>query len=199
MMREIGLTGGIGSGKTTVARAFQALGYRVYYADDRAKALYDEDADLRTAMIALLGTEIYDVDGKLVRSRLAELIFGNKALLAKVNALVHPAVASDYKRWLQHCPDDYTKGAVIKEAAILFEAGSNTASHGVIMVYAPKQVRLARVQSRDGAVPAQVLARMNHQWPDSTKLALSDFVIYNDGTHTLLPQVQRSIQWMETL
>ncbi len=198
-MREIGLTGGIGSGKSTVARAFQALGYRVYFADDRAKALYDEDADLRAAMIALLGPEIYDLDGKLVRSRLAELIFGDKTILAQVNALVHPAVARDYRIWLDNCPADYSKRAVVKEAAILFEAASNITLHGVIMVYAPKQVRLARVQTRDAVVPKQVLARMGHQWPDSTKLALSDFVIYNDGSHALLPQVQRSIQWMESL
>jgi dephospho-CoA kinase len=199
MMLEIGLTGGIGSGKSTAARSFEALGYRVYYADDRAKLLYNEDADLRQAMIALVGPDIYDAQGKLERGKLAERIFKDKELLTQVNALVHPAVARDYEAWLRACPANYAKKLVIKEAAILFEAKTNTQLDGVIMVYAPKQLRIDRVCNRDGAAPAQVLARMAAQWPDSTKLQRADFTIYNDGIHPLLPQVQRAMQWMDTL
>jgi dephospho-CoA kinase len=199
MIQEIGLTGGIGSGKSTVARAFEALGYRVYYADDRARALYNEDAALKEAMIALVGPQLYDADGKFVRAVLADTIFADKALLARVNALVHPAVGRDYERWRAACPADYARPAVFKEAAILFEAGTHAALARVLMVYAPKQVRLARVQQRDGIASAQVVARMASQWPDSRKIALSDFIIYNDGRHALLPQVQSALQWIAAL
>lgn len=201
MMLEIGLTGGIGSGKSTVARAFEALGYQVYYADDRAKLLYNTDAELRSALEAIVGPEttLYDADGQLIRSQLAALIFADQALLAKVNALVHPAVTRDYERWRKALPASYGKRAIFKEAAILFEAGTNTSLHGVIMVYAPKGLRLARVQQRDGSDSAQVLARMAKQWPDAQKLERADFIIYNDGIHPILPQIQQAIQWMDSL
>lgn len=196
-MLEIGLTGGIGSGKSTAAKTFEAVGYRVYYADDRAKQLYDENAALRMAMEQLLGTDIYGVDGKMQRQLLAARIFADQALLAQVNALVHPAVQKDYEVWLQACPPNYAKKAVLKEAAILFEARTNTGLDGVIMVYAPKQLRLQRVQARDAAAHTQVLARMTNQWSDAEKIARADFIVYNDGQHLLLPQIQRAIQWME--
>ncbi len=198
-MLEIGLTGGIGSGKSTAAKAFEAVGYRVYYADDRAKQLYDENATLRLEMQQLLGNDIYGADGKMQRQVLASRIFADKALLAQVNALVHPAVQADYEDWLQACPPNYNKKAVLKEAAILFEARTNTGLAGVIMVYAPKQTRLERVQARDAAARAQVLARMANQWSDAEKIARADFIIYNDGQHHLLPQIQKAMQWMEAL
>jgi dephospho-CoA kinase len=195
-MLEIGLTGGIGSGKSTVARALEALGYQVYYADDRARGLYDLDPEVRDAMIALVGAELYDEGGKFRREVLSKLIFTDKALLAKVNAIVHPAVARDFDRWRAAIPSEYAKPAIFKEAAILFEAGSHTALDGVIMVYAPRLLRLQRVQQRDAIATAQVLARMANQWPDSRKLTLADFIIYNDGLHPLLPQVQQALQWI---
>lgn len=194
MMRAIGITGGIGSGKSTIARTFQSLGYLVYFADDRAKALYDENATLKAAVKELASADVYDADDKLIRPHLAARIFSDKALLAKINALVHPAVASDYEDWIKAIPAEYSKEFVLKEAAILFEAGSYTALDGVIMVYAPIQVRLERVGKRDGVTDAQIRARMTNQWPDSTKLLRSDFVIYNDGIHHFSPQVTAAIQ-----
>jgi dephospho-CoA kinase len=194
MTLEIGITGGIGSGKSTVARIFASLGYRVYLADDRAKALYDENDALKAAIIALMGNEVYDDAGKLRRQAMAARIFSDSGLLKQVNAIVHPMVAIDFEEWRAKTPSDYKKSLVFKEAAILFEAGSNTQLDGVIMVYAPKQLRLSRVGARDHVEAQAVLARMAAQWPDSAKIDRSDFVIYNDGFHALVPQVLQAIQ-----
>jgi dephospho-CoA kinase len=195
MMREIGITGGIGSGKSTVARLFEQSGYRVYYADDRAKLLYDQDSELKAAVKKLLGEDIYSEEDKLIRPKLAERVFADKSLLAKINALVHPAVGRDYQNWLETLPKDYTLPFVLKEAAILFEARTNTALDGVIMVYAPIRVRIARVIQRDGISEVQVLARLANQWADSIKLNRSDFVIYNDRHHDLAPQVAAAVRY----
>lgn len=197
-MLEFGITGGIGSGKSTVAKALEAIGYLVYYADDRARGLYMSDGQLRQSLQEIVGPEVqlYNEDGQFMRSKFAELIFADQALLTKVNALVHPAVARDYAAWLRLIPTTYTKGIVFKEAAILFEAGSHKQLQGVITVYAPKNLRLARVAARDGIEKAQVLARMAKQWPDFQKINKADFIIYNDGMHPILPQIQRAIQWV---
>jgi dephospho-CoA kinase len=196
MKRSIGITGGIGSGKSMVARSFEAMGYRVYYADDRAKALYNEDAALKAEVKAIFGADVYDANDELVRAKLAERVFGNKELLAKVNALVHPVVIRDYEDWLEATPDAYSLPFVLKEAAILFEAGTQTqALEGVIMVYAPKQLRIQRVCQRDRVTVQQVQARLANQWADSRKIGLSDFIIFNDCLHPLEPQIQAAIHY----
>jgi dephospho-CoA kinase len=199
MIKQIGLTGGIGSGKSTVARAFLALGYQVYFADDRAKALYDEDSVLKANVKALVGPEIYDANDKLIRPMLASRIFADKTLLAAINGLVHPAVAKDYAAWLASIPVTYDKKFVLKEAAILYEAGSYQSCVGVLIVYAPVKLRLQRVMNRDAANEGQIRARMAQQWPDARKLLRSDFVIYNDGIHPLTPQIARAIQYFDLL
>ena len=196
-MKQIGLTGGIGSGKTTVAKIFEHAGYRVYYADTRAKALYDEDQTLKAALIDLLGAEIYDSNGQLDKKRFGGLIFNDKQLLNSVNALVHPAVARDFERWIVETPSDYSHSFVLKEAAILFEAGSHRQADGVICIYAPKSIRLQRVQARDQVEASAVLARMRNQWPDQQKVLASDFIIYNDGQHPLIPQVMQAIDFFQ--
>ncbi len=197
MIQQIGLTGGIGSGKSTVARAFLALGYQVYFADDRAKALYNEDIELKSKVKSLLGEDIFDEQDQLIRTKLAELIFANKELLTKINALVHPAVARDYQLWMDSLPQDYAKKFVLKEAAILYESGSYKQCDGVVMVYAPIGLRLDRVAKRDQTTLQQVKSRMANQWPDSQKMLRADFVIFNDGIHPITSQIAAAIQYFD--
>lgn len=184
----VGVTGGIGSGKSTVCRMFKALGVPVYEADARARAILDEDAGLRDAIRMTFGEEVIRDDGTIDRPVLAAKVFGeaNRARLAELNALVHPAVFADTVRWIEaHSDHAY----VIKEAAILFESGAYQGVHVKVTVTAPEAVRLARVMERDGTGRALVLARMASQWPEEKKVALSDDVIVNDGLRPLLPQV----------
>lgn len=194
-LTEIGLTGGIGSGKSTVARIFETLGYQVYYADDRAKALYTEDPAVRKAVEKLFGKDIYTADGTLDRARLAGIVFNDPEQLKALNAIVHPATRRDFATWRSEMAKGYAKPFLLKEAAILFEAGTAADMEAVISVYAPKSIRLARVCARDGVQPEQVLARMDKQWPEARKLQKADFIIYNDGTHPVIPQVMAAIDF----
>lgn len=184
----VGVTGGIGSGKSTVCRIFRALGVPVYEADARARAILDEDAGLRDAIRMTFGEEVIRDNGMIDRPVLAAKVFGeaNRARLAELNALVHPAVFADTVRWIEAHRDH---AYVIKEAAILFESGAYQGVHVKVTVTAPEAVRLARVMERDGTGRALVLARMASQWPEEKKVALSDDVIVNDGLRPLLPQV----------
>ena len=195
-MKEIGITGGIGSGKSTVARIFEAMGYQVYYADNRAKALYFEDQEVISAVKVTFGEDIYLPNGELDREKLAGIVFNEKAKLSQLNAIVHPAIFRDFDRWkLALAQSGYNKSFLLKEAAILFESGSHLGLDGVIQVYAPKSLRLQRVTARDASQRSQVLARMVHQWPDSQKIRRADFVIYNDGQHEVIPQVMAAQTW----
>ncbi|WP_435578002.1 dephospho-CoA kinase [Gilvibacter sp.] len=184
-MISVGLTGGIGSGKTTVARFFEALGIPIYFADDRAKALMVEDQELIANIKALLGDQAYTEDGRLNRAYIASQVFNDAELLEALNALVHPAVGKDFKQWAQAQQSPY----VIKEAAILFENGSYTRSDANILVTAPESIRLKRVMSRDGASEEAVRARMQHQWPDEQKIPLADYVIENIDLEATRKQV----------
>ncbi|GAB5554508.1 MAG: dephospho-CoA kinase [Saprospiraceae bacterium] len=188
MPNKIGITGGIGSGKSTVCKIFEVLGIPVYYADDRAKSLMVQDKALVEAIKKLLGEAAYQADGQLDRGYVANIIFRDKDKLAALNALVHPAVAKDGESWhfsQKNVP--YT----LKEAALLFEAGSYKHLDKLICVVAPKAMRLKRVMERDQVEESAVLARMDKQWPQSKKAVLSDFIIYNDGSIPLIPQVLR--------
>ncbi len=184
-MLRVGITGGIGSGKTTVCHIFEVLGVPVYYADDRAKHLMQHNDSLVSALKEAFGEEIYK-EGILDRPLLASKVFNDKDRLAKLNSLVHPAVAHDALKWQQanlHAP--YT----LKEAALLFEAGSYKALDKTIVVTAPLEIRVKRVMARDNATEEQVLARIANQWPEEEKVKLADFVITNDGMAALIPQV----------
>lgn len=188
MALKIGITGGIGSGKSTVCKIFKVLGIPVYYADDRAKSLMIEDPQLIKAIKALLGEEAYSADGQLNRAHVGNIVFKDKEQLEKLNAIVHPAVAKDGARWhLKQTNVPYT----LKEAALLFEAGSYRQLDQLICVIAPQEVRIQRVMKRDQVERAAVLARMDKQWPQAKKARLSDFIIYNDGRMPLIPQVLR--------
>lgn len=186
-MLEVGITGGIGSGKTTVCKVFEELGIPVYYADDRAKRLLEHDPHVVEQVQQLFGREIYDSRGKVDRKTIAARVFNDKELLTKLNAIVHPAVQEDYHRWVlahrQKAP------YVLKEAALLVEAGTYKQLDALICVTAPKELRIERIIQRDQATRDAVLARMQNQLPQPDKVKLSDYVIKNDGRHPLLPQV----------
>lgn len=184
-MRIIGITGGIGSGKTTVCGIFAEFGVPIYYADDRAKAVMVEDADLMASIVDAFGAEAYQ-DGKLNRPFLALQVFSSEKKLAKLNSLVHPAVAKDFMRWVvAHEKFPY----VIKEAAILFESGAYKAVQETVLVTAPEDLRIQRVVQRDGVDEREVRQRMANQWPEERKVELADHIILNDGHQLLIPQV----------
>jgi dephospho-CoA kinase len=185
---KIGITGGIGSGKTTVCQIFSAMGIPIYYADDRAKALMVTNLDVVSKLKSLFGKNTYLPDGSLNRQHLSNIVFKDKEMLEKLNAIVHPAVHEDGITW-QNAQKNvpYT----LKEAALLFEAGSYKALDKVVTVFAPKEIRLQRVIKRDQSNRAAVEARMDKQMDDFKKMHLADFVIFNDGKHPLIPQIHR--------
>ena len=183
-MLKIGLTGGIGSGKTTVAQVFEKLGAPVFYADLEAKKCMQSDAGLIKQLKATFGNDIY-VDRKLQKDRLASIIFNDDSALQTINRLVHPAVQRVFEEWCAAQNASY----VLKEAAILFESGSDKELDQIVSVSAPDDLRKQRVMQRDGITESQVLERMSKQWEQSRKIELADFHIVNDEKQLLVPQV----------
>jgi dephospho-CoA kinase len=184
-MKVIGLTGGIGSGKTTVARVFMSEGIPVFDADAEAIALYASDEALLTEVVALFGNDILLDDGTLNRRALAARVFNEAEALKKLNALVHPRVATKFAQWKKLQPSSY----VLREAAILFESGSNTDCDAVIVVTAPENVRIRRVMDRNGISEDEVRARMMRQWSEEELIKRADAIIVNDDTKLILPQI----------
>jgi len=183
-MLRIGLTGGIGSGKSTVAKIFEVLGIPVYYADDAARRLMNEDENLKQQIIHHFGSDAY-VDGKLNRSHLAKMVFDDKEKLALLNSLTHPAVMHDSEEWMKAQNAPYT----LREAALIFESGINKYLDYVIGVSSPESQRIQRTINRDSVTSEQVLARMKNQWDEDVKMQLCDFIIYNDEEQLVMPQV----------
>ena len=183
-MKIVGLTGGIGSGKTTVASIFSELGVPVYDSDSRAKVLMSDNLYLKDSIITLLGSESY-VGLKLNRPYIASKVFSEKSLLFQLNNLVHPFVRDDFEKWLLHKDSFY----VIKEAAIIFESKSFESLDYTILVQAPKHLKIKRVIMRDSISKSSVEARMKTQWSDEKKSPYADFVLYNDEKQSLLTQV----------
>lgn len=173
-MKIIGLTGGIGSGKTTVAGFFQELGVPVYIADDAGKRLMKSSPDVKQCIIELLGPESYENDLP-DRKYIASQVFNSAENLEKLNNIIHPAVEKDFRKWKSSQIANY----VIYEAAILFESGGYKKCDAVILVTAPFQTRIARLQKRDQSSTAEIEARMQHQWSDERKRTLSQFEIIN--------------------
>lgn len=186
-MKTIGITGGIGSGKTTCCRIFETLGIPVYYADARAKKLMTSDKLLKAQIKDLLGKESYFRNGRLNRGFIASQIFNNKSLLKKMNVLVHPAVGRDVIRWAMKQTADY----VMYEAALLVENGSYKNFTKLIVVSCPKEERIRRVTARDGTTVKEVKARMRNQLAEEKKIAVADYVINNDGHEMLIPQIMK--------
>ncbi len=183
-MLRIGLTGGIGSGKTTVARIFEVLGIPVYYADDAAKQLMNDDQDLKRSIIRHFGTASYAHE-KLNRSYLASVVFNDPEKLSLLNSIVHPATIADAEQWMKQQTTPYA----IKEAALLFESGAQNYVDHVIGVNAPYSLRLQRAMNRDNISKEEVESRMTKQLDETKKMNLCDFLINNDEKELLIPQV----------
>jgi len=173
-MKVVGLTGGIGSGKSTIARLFAALGIAVYDSDTEAKKLINTSAEIKKRIVEVFGAEAY-AEGVYNRAYMADIVFRNPDKLAVLNSIVHPVLADYFNQWVALQTSPY----VIKEAAILFESGSYKNCDFIITVTAPEALRISRCMSRDGSTEAQVRARMAQQWTDAQRIALSDAVIEN--------------------
>ena len=188
-MLRIGITGGIGSGKSIASRLFHALGVPVYDADTRARWLMENDEALRQQLTTAFGPTTYDATGRLNRSILAGTVFNNPERLAQLNALVHPHVGTDFAHWAA-IQEQTGHTYVLKEAALLFETGSHKQLDRIITVFAPLPVRLARVLRRDPhRTPADVQAIVAKQLSEDEKMQRADYVLTNDDVRPLLPQV----------
>ena len=184
-MLKVGLTGGIGSGKTTVAEIFYSLGIPVYNSDERAKYLMENDPSLRVAIIEYFGEESYRSEG-LNRLYLSKEVFSDKSKLQKLNSLVHPVVGNDFAAWCKNQSAPF----VVKEAAILIESGGYKGLDKIIIITASENTRMDRVMDRDNAKASEVRNRINNQMADSERLEYADFIVNNDGKEMLIPQVK---------
>ncbi|MGE6355048.1 dephospho-CoA kinase [Flavobacterium sp. NPDC079362] len=176
MTKVIGLTGGIGSGKTTIAKYFSAMGVPVYIADDAAKKVMQSESII-SQIKTTFGDSLFE-DKVLNRAKLAEIVFNNADKLAQLNAIVHPAVKKDFELWLD---ENKKYSYVLYEAAILFESGRYKECDVIITVTAPEEIRIERVVKRDNTTRGQVLSRMKMQWNDEKRISLSNFVINNSN------------------
>ncbi|MBD0331701.1 MAG: dephospho-CoA kinase [Chitinophagaceae bacterium] len=184
MVLKIGLTGGIGSGKTTVAKIFELLNVPVYYADAASKRLYETDKNLMADIKRHFGEDVY-TNEQLNRSKLAAIVFNNQEKLELLNQLVHPPTIRDAELWMQQQLAPY----IIKEAALLFESGSAGGLDHIIGVRAPQHLRIKRAMERDNLSRDEVLSRMNRQIDEEMKMRLCDFIIENNEQQMVIPQV----------
>ena len=187
-MKRIGITGGIGAGKSLVAEIIKAMGYPVYNSDERAKELTDSNPKIKEGLIHLFGEEIYQND-TLNKFALAQAIFSDESLREKVNALIHPIVREDFNLWALA----QNNSLVFNESAILFETGSFKNFDAIILVYAPKELRIKRIMKRYNYSENEVLKRMNSQFSDEEKYQLTEFRVLNDEQTPLLVQVEKII------
>nr|WP_295934776.1 dephospho-CoA kinase [uncultured Dyadobacter sp.] len=184
--RLIGVTGGIGSGKSMVCRLFECLDIPVYYADSRAKWLTNHDDEIRGRVVELLGPEAYDRKGHYDTVFVSSKVFKNEALLKELNAIIHPVVLRDTKEWVkQYAGLPY----VVKEAAIMARAGGANAVDAVVVVQAPAEVRVKRILQRDQRTEQEIRAIIARQVSDADRLAIADYVVDNDDQSALIPQV----------
>jgi dephospho-CoA kinase len=184
---QVGITGGIGSGKSTVCKIFRILGIPVYDADTRAKLLYVHDLDLKNEIIQAFGTEAYTAAGQVNRSYLANRVFNNSQSVALLNRLVHPRVGADYQAWVKQQTD---APYVLKEAALLFESGSFQSLDKVIAVFTPLPLRIQRISQRDKQRSVEeIQAIISKQMAEEEKIKRADYILYNDEGQLLIPQV----------
>ncbi len=186
-MIKVGLTGNIGSGKTTVAKVFEALNVSVFNADTAAHSLFEKD-DLKRQLIALFGNSIIDPVGKIKREAIASIVFSDTQLLTQLNNLIHPKVYKLFNEWLKSVNNEKY---IIIESAILFESGFDKYVDEVILVKAPQETRIMRVIKRDNISRDKVLERMNNQLPEMDKEIHADYLVNNDGTQLILPLLLR--------
>ena len=185
-MKVIGITGGIGSGKSVACAIFKTLGVPVYNADQEAKNLYDKYPELINKIKAEVSDEVFDKNGKLDRKKMAEIIFSDPLKLKLLNSIVHPAVRKDFQKWIA---SQMNQAYVIKEAAILYESGAYKDCDQVISVVSPVDLRIQRVRERDRKSRSEVEKIIENQWSDEERIKKSDFVINNDEQEMLIPQV----------
>ncbi|MFF5380459.1 dephospho-CoA kinase [Pedobacter suwonensis] len=186
-MYKVGITGGIGSGKTTACKVFEVLGIPVFYADTVAKEIMCKDVLLVAGVKSAFGEESYFADGKLNNKHIAGIVFNNEEALAKLNALVHPAVFRAFDAWEETVPK--TVPYTLKEAALLFESGSYKMCDTTVLVTAPYEMKLKRVMQRDSVSAEQVKARMDKQFNDEEKSKLAGHFIANDEQQSIIGQV----------
>lgn len=182
---RVALTGGIGSGKSLAGAVFQVLGVPVYNADIEAKEILEKDAAVRESVIEAFGAEAF-IGDKPDRTFLAEAVFGNDKARAQLNSIIHPAVLSSFEKWVEEHRDFVY---VVKEAAITIEMGLHTKADALVLVTAPKELRLKRVVKRDGSKPEDIENRMKAQWTDEEKLGYATFVVKNDDCEPVIPQI----------
>jgi dephospho-CoA kinase len=185
-MKKIGITGGIGSGKTTVCEIFKLLGVPVFHADAEAKYLQNNDFKIRELLIDLFGKHIYSHNGILDRKKLAKLIFNDSAALANVNAIIHPAVRQSFQKWADNLLDS---SYILYEAAILLESGYASDFDRNVLVLADEKLRIERVIRRDHISETLVKQRINNQMPDTQKIKIVDYIIENNNDKLLFPQI----------
>lgn len=188
-MLKIGITGGIGSGKTTVCKVFETLGIPVFYADTVAKQIMVTDEILINGVKDAFGIESYTKDGGLNNKHIADIVFHNAVELTKLNELVHPAVFRAFDNWVKDIPK--TVPYILKEAALLFESGSYKMCDQNIVVVAPEEKRIRWVMDRDGVTAEMVKARIDKQLSDEEKIKRADHIIYNNETESLIIQVTK--------
>jgi len=185
-MLKIGLTGGIGSGKTVVADIFRRLGVPVYDADAEARTLTESNEEIKSELKKYFGREIFFKDNSLNREKLASLVFSNNEKLSQLNSIVHPVVKKHFSNWLQQ---NKASKYIIKEAAILFESESNEGLDKIISVAAPEEIRVRRVMERDNVAEKKVRRIMKNQWSEEERNKRSDYIITNDDQTLIIPQV----------
>jgi dephospho-CoA kinase len=187
-VKKIGLTGGIGAGKSTLAHILLAMGYPVYFSDDRSKQLTQTHPEIRKGLTELIGEQIYK-GNQLDRSALALAIFSDDTLRVKVNQIIHPIVRLDFDLWVE----EQTYPLVFNEAAILFETGASERFDAMILVTAPEELRIQRVMKRDLCSREEVVNRIKHQWTDEQKMQSADVVIVNDDVQPIIKQVEHML------
>ncbi|GIV29763.1 MAG: dephospho-CoA kinase [Bacteroidia bacterium] len=192
-MKIICITGGIGSGKSTVSKIIQTLGYPVYYSDERAKQMYFLP-DIKKQIIQLLGKEAYLNDQQINKNYIASKIFSDQLLLKEINRIIHSAVKDDFQKFLN---ENKEKNIVFKESALIFEAGLQNNCDKIILITAPKNIRVKRVMKRDRLSEEEILQRMDKQWDDDEKIKQSDYVIVNLEEEPLLPKVLETLKKIE--
>jgi dephospho-CoA kinase len=184
-MLKIGVTGSIGSGKTTVCQIFETLGIPVYYADNRGRYLLQNNEKVKAQVLDAFGTGVHGAGHIIDRTLLADIVFNDPAKLTILEKIIHPAVFDDFNNWAASKKSPY----IIKEAALLFEAGTYSELDKIITVAAPFETRLERVLKRSKITEEQIRARESRQWPEEKKIEMADFVIYNNERQLLMPQV----------
>lgn len=184
-MIKVAITGGIGSGKTTVCRIFNLLGIPIFNADMEAKLMMQNDLSVKKSLIDFFGIDIYLKNGTLDRKKLAAIIFNDKIALQKVNSIVHPAVHRYFEQWAKNQTSPY----VIEETAIVFETGGHEKFDFIVAVTAPLEEKLSRVMTRDGSTRDQVLERMKNQWSDEEKIKRAHHIVYGGNEHLMIPQI----------